>query len=464
MPSQSQSQNVKIDNARFAVTVDPSRRIIRDASILVEDGAIVRVDKAEAMRDVQADRVIDARDLVVTPGLINTHLHISYAHAVRGAWPDDIPMSQFTPTVYGLMLGMDEDEEYATTLLCLTELVKYGTTCVLDPGTVKFLDPCVDAFAAIGMRGVIGSKVIDIPNPMPLPVQTTAEALAVTERVIRDYDGKLGGKIRAWAIPNGCEVASDELHIGLKRLADEYGVGVTMHQSNADSTVKRYVEQYGRRPVDHLSDLGVLGPNVLLSLAVGLDDGEVDTVAETGTCISIVPNGNMKLALGITKKARFPEMLERGVCVSIGTDSANASNLVDTTRAMYLSAVLFKDARQNPTAISSETAFEMATINGARALGLDDQIGSIEVGKRADLVLWDTRRPEWRNLFNPVNQLVYAADGRSVHTVMCDGRILVDAYEMKTVNESTVLDRAQDLGERLIARTNTTIPTKWPVE
>jgi 5-methylthioadenosine/S-adenosylhomocysteine deaminase len=455
--------SLKIENARFVVTMDAERRILRDGSLLIEGGRIARVGKAAELAGVPAERTIDAREMVATPGLVNTHLHISYAHAVRGLWPDDLPMAQFTPAVYTLMGAMTEAEEHDTTLLALTELVKYGTTTVLDPGSTKFLDACLPAYERIGCRAVVGRLVIDKPLPFPLPVSTTADALATTERVIRAYDGRLGGRIRAWAMPNSCEGATDELLLGLKRLADEHGVGLTMHQGNSDPVVADYLERLGVRPVLHLERLGVLGPNVLLSLAVGIDDAEVAALARTGTAVSIEPSGNVKFGLGTTRRARFPEMVRAGVTMSVGTDSANASNLVDTTRAMYLAAVLYKDAREDKSMIPAEAALEMATIGGARALGLEREIGSLEPGKKADLVLWDTRRPEWRNLFNPVQQLVYSADGRSVHTVICDGRVLVEGYRMRTVDEGAVIDRAQAMGERLLARTGIEMPARWPI-
>ena len=156
-------------------------------------------------------------------------------------------------------------------------------------------------------------------------------------------------------------------------------------------------------------------------------------------------------------------MLDRGVCVGLGTDAGNNSNLIETLRSMYLVAVLYKDARQSTSMVSAETALEMATIQGARALGLSDEIGSIEVGKKADLVLFDTRRPEWRNLFNPVNNLVYNADGRSVHTVIVDGRVVVEDHQPTYVDEWDLIQKVQEQGHNLLTRTGVSFPPRWPV-
>jgi cytosine/adenosine deaminase-related metal-dependent hydrolase len=156
-------------------------------------------------------------------------------------------------------------------------------------------------------------------------------------------------------------------------------------------------------------------------------------------------------------------MLQKGIAVSLGTDAGNNSNLLETQRSMYLAAVLYKDARRSTSMVPAETALEMATLNGAKALGLDQDLGSIEVGKKADLVLFDTRRPEWRNLFNPVNTLVYNADGRSVHTVIVDGRVVVQNYRPLYVDEWDLMQKVQAIGERLLARTGVHFPPRWPV-
>jgi cytosine/adenosine deaminase-related metal-dependent hydrolase len=171
-----------------------------------------------------------------------------------------------------------------------------------------------------------------------------------------------------------------------------------------------------------------------------------------------------KAGRGVPANGRMPELLAKGVRIALGTDSPNNSNHVDLVRAMNMAAIQYKDARQDLTQIPAEAALEMATLLGARALGLGDELGSIEPGKRADLVLFDTQRPEWQALFNPVNNLVYNADGRSVHTVIVDGRVVVDAYRQSFVDEARLFARVQELGERLLARTGVTLPRpRWPI-
>ncbi len=457
------SQTIKIDGARFILTVDPERRIIRDGSVLIEGNRIVQVGKSREMEAVTAERTIDAREMVLTPGLCNGHIHISYAHATRGIFPDDLQPREYLARVFTLQSAMSEEEEYATSLLAITELLKYGTTCILDPGTTKYLEACMQAYEESGCRLVVGRQVVDQPNPLNLPVTPTEEAISLMEETLQAYDGRLDGRMRAWTMPYSMDYASDELLTAAKRLADEHGTGMTLHQANAQPSIDASLERHGVRPVEHLERLGVLGPNVLLAHVIGLNAAEVECIARTGTKTVICPGAAMKLGHGLTGRSMLPEMLERGVCVGLGTDAGNNSNLLETLRSLYLAAVVFKDARQATGTVPAETALEMATIQGARALGLEREIGSIEVGKRADLVLFDTMRPEWSTLFNPVNSLVYNADGRSVHTVMVDGRIVVEDHRPLFVDERQLIRSTQTMGEKLLARTGIDVPQRWPL-
>jgi 5-methylthioadenosine/S-adenosylhomocysteine deaminase len=454
--------SLKIDRARFVITVDDQRRIIRDGSILIERGRIARVGRGDELADARADRVIDARDFVVTPGFVNGHMHISYAHPVRGIFPDDLgsPLKH----VFALQMAMTEEEEYHTSLLALLELVSNGTVCLLDPGSTKFPDACLQAYEDAGVRVILGEAVTDRDAPFPLPRYATKDAVARTAAFIDKWNGRLDGRLRAWAMPFSPETCSAELLQALTRVANERATGLTLHHGSGPQARKDYQARGAKSPTEYLEALGVLGPRTLLAHALGLDDAEIDCVARTGAAITMCPVTAAKGARGVGEHGRMPELLARGVRVALGCDSPNNSNHLDLVRAMNMAAIQYKDARQDMRQIPAETALEMGTRLGAAAVGLGEELGAIEAGKRADLVLFDTRRPEWQALWNPVSNLIYNTDGRSVHTVVIDGRAVVDGYRQTFVDAARLFSTVQEIGERLQARTGITFPrSRWPV-
>ena len=454
--------SLKIDHARYVITMDAQRRIIRDGAILVENGRISRIDRAAALADARADRVIDGRDLVVTPGFFNGHMHISYAHPVRGIFPDDVgsPLKQ----VFTLQGAMTEEEEYHASLLALVELVKNGTVCLLDPGSTKYPDACLQAYEDSGMRVIMGECVTDRDAPWPLPRYATAEAAKRTVAFIDKWNGRLGGRLRAWAMPFSPETCSAELLQACKRAVDERGTGLTLHHGSGTQARREYQARGTKSPTEYLEGLGVLGPTTVLAHVLGIDDAEIDSMARTGTAVAMCPVTAAKGARGVGANGRLPELLARGVRVALGCDSPNNSNHLDLVRSMNMAAIQYKDARQDMAQIPAETALELGTRVGAAALGLGDDLGAIEAGRRADLVCFDTQRPEWQALWNPVSNLVYNADGRSVHTVVIDGRVVVDAYRQTFVDERKLYATVQEIGERLQARTGITAPpSRWPV-
>jgi cytosine/adenosine deaminase-related metal-dependent hydrolase len=454
--------SLKIDHARYILTLDRQRRIIQDGAVLVEGGRIRRVGKAAELADARADRVIDGRVLLITPGFFNGHMHISYAHPVRGIFPDE----QASPLlhVFNLQSAMTEEEEYHATLLGLVELVRNGTVCFLDPGSTKFPDACLQAYEDAGIRVVLGEAVTDQEAPWKLPRYGAAEAMARTTSFIEKWNGRLDGRIRAWAMPFSHETCSGDLLRSLKRVVDERGTGLTLHHNSGGKARQDSVARHGASPTAYLEKIGVVGPNVLLAHCLGLDESEIDVIARTGTAVAMCPVTAAKGGRGVPEHGRMPELLARGVKIALGCDSPNNSNHLDIVRTMNMAAIQYKDARQDTRQVPAEAALEMATLHGAQAMGLGEELGSIEVGKKADLVAFDTLRPEWQALWNPVNNLVYSADGRSVHTVVIDGQVVVDAYRQTFVDEPRLFARVQEIGERLQARTGITFPrSRWPV-
>ena len=452
----------KIDNLAYALTMDAERRIIADAAILIRGDSIAAVGKAADMRETDADETIDARHFLAVPGFIGGHMHISYAHAVRGIFPDDLG-ADYLPSVFALQAAMTPDEERLTSLLAITELLKYGTTTFVDPGTTQHLDACMDAYATAGCRIVSGIQLADMPNPLNIPVSETAAALTRARDFVERYDGALGGMMSAWTMPFSPDFASADLMRGCAEIARELGVRMTTHHTQTDRSRERWVAEAGYTPTEHLAKIGALGEETVLAHALGISESDVEVIADSGASVVMCPTAALKSGSGMTRSALLPELLAAGVPAALGTDAANNSNLIETMRSMYLAAVLYKDARQDVSMMPAETALELATITAARALGMDDRIGSLEPGKKADIVLFDTRRPEWRSLLNPVNNLVYSADGRSVHTVIVNGETVVRNHIPTFVDEWELAQRVQTIGESLLNRVGVSFPPRWPV-
>ncbi|MFJ4772234.1 amidohydrolase family protein [Streptomyces uncialis] len=448
----------------LVVTMDDSRRVISDGAVAIRDGLIVAVGKtADVTARWHSDTVIAGERFVVTPGLINTHVHITGEPLTRGFVPDDTP---FLENVFEWLTPIHthytEEDEHISAQLASLEMLKSGTTSFLEAGTIRFIDPVVEALTEIGIRARVGPWAWDlVPEPEVLRL-STKQAIARLNDTMDRYASVADGRIQAWPIIIGHTCCSDELWRAAKGLSDECGTGFSAHMSPAAMDPEGFLAAFGQRPMVHLDEIGVLGRNVTLTHAVHVDDDEVAVLARTGTSVSHCPTTALKVSYGVTQIGKFPEMVAAGVNVAIGTDGNNASNYHDLMRATYLVAGLFKDARRDARIFPAEDAFAMATRGGARALQADHEIGSVETGKKADLVLHDTHRPEWRPLHNVANQLVWSADGRGVHTVFVDGRRVVDDYRCTTIDEDDLLRRAQTAGEGIVARSGLPDRAKWP--
>ncbi len=454
--------SIKVEHALYALTMDADRRILTDASVLIEGDTITRVGKSSDLEDVSADQTLDARDFVLTPGFVGGHMHISYAHATRGIFPDDLG-PDYLPNVFRLQGIMSPEEERLTSLLAITELLKYGTTTFVDPGSTKHIAACMDAYRTAGCRIVTGTQVTDRPNPLNVPIYETDEALAITESTIAEFDGELDGMMRAWAMPFSSEYASPELLSGIARIAKDGGTRATIHHSFSAAATQDWQSRTGSTPTGFLNRIGFLDEDILLAHALGITEDDVGVIAESGASVVMCPPAAVKGGSGMTRAALLPELLDAGVKVALGTDAPNNSNLIETLRSVYLSAILYKDGREDVSMIPAETALELGTIVGAEALGMAAEIGSIEAGKKADIVLFDTMRPEWRTLFNPVNNLVYSADGRSVHTVLVNGRIVVRDHKPTFVDERELIGRVQGIGQSMLDRAGVSFRPRWPV-
>lgn len=443
------------------LTLDAGRRILADGSVLVDGRDIVQVGPAVSVRPPRTpDRVIDGRRRVVVPGFVDTHVHLT-EHLSRGLMRDDIPVPRYLPDwLLPLYTTVTPEEEQAAALLACVEMIRTGTTTFCEAGTLFDVAAVADAVEQVGMRAILGRWTWDLESGPARMRQTTREALRANEMMLEELNGagRGSGRVSAWPLLLGFGTCSEELIRGAKALADRHGVGWgMMHLASHPSRQTR-----DRLPLATLDDWGVLAPNAKLSHMVYLDEADIALLARRGVKISHCPTAGLKHTKGLAAHARVPEMLAGGVCVSLGGDSGNGSNHFDMLRMMYLVANIYKDARLDVTVMPPETVLEMATIHGAASLLMERRIGSIEAGKRADLVLYDRDQPEWRPLLNPLNNLVYAATGSSVRSVMIDGRLVLDEGRITTVDERAIYERVEVLAREQVRRAGLTIESKWP--
>ena len=446
------------------VTVNTTRDIIRDGGVAIRDGVIVDVGKADDLAArYEAAETVGGNRFVVTPGMVNTHIHITGEPLTRGYVPDDTPFEEnvfmWLCPLYAVFTA---EEERLSAQLAAVEMLKSGTTTFLEAGTIRFLDEVLDGLDEVGIRGRVGRWIWDLPPEPDVYMQDTDTAIGHLQRQLTDFSCTPDDRLGAWSTLVGHTTASDPLWKAARELADDHGTGMSFHMSPAKLDPEGFIAEFGQRPMIHLAELGILRDDVAITHCVQVDDTELAVMAEHRVSVAHCPTTALKVSYGVTQVGKMPEMMQMGINVSIGTDGNNASNYSDLMRATYLVAGLFKDGRQDPQMFPAEMAYEMATIGGAKTMGMSDKIGSLEVGKKADVVLHDTDRPEWRPLLNVANQLVWSADGRGVHTVFVDGAKVVEEGRMTTIDEETFYGRCQAAGEAITARSGLPDKAKWP--
>ncbi len=440
------------------VTVDEQRRILVDGALAIGGGRILAVDPwASVSARYAPARVIDARDKVITPGLVNAHVHMSQ-HLLRGIVPDHTPPAEYLfEWAFPYYAALSEDDELLAVQLGCCDLLRKGVTLVGEAGTLRFPRAAAEAVRRSGIRCVLGAWAWDLIGDFPALRWSTDEALAVVESVLREG----GDRLRACASIIGMGTCSDELIQGAKALADRYGAMLNLHQSATREEIAAY--RLPVAPVAHLDALGALDRNVRLVHATFVDDEELALIAARDAAVVHCDTALLKMGEGALRSSRVPEMLGLGIPVAIGTDTVNVSNTNDVLRAVHLAALVYKDARGSLDVLPAEAALEMCTIAGARSLGVEDRLGSLEAGKDADVVVFDATRPEWLPLHDVVNQLVYSADGGSVELVLVGGEVVVDGGRVVGVDEAALARAVSSTAGQVIERAGVRPAPRWPV-
>ena len=442
------------------ITMDAERRVLRDGAVAFQGDSIVAVGPGAELAGVQARNVIDGRGFVLTPGFVNCHVHITET-LYRGFLPENLPFDEgLSQWVIPLYKGHTAEEQAVAAKLAIAAMLRSGTTTFLEAGTMIAFDVVMDAIDSTGIRGRAGRWTEDRawdPSADQQAMTRASFAALVDDLARYPQDGR---RIAAWPNLIGHMTSTDALWQQVTQLAKGTGTGVSAHMSPAADDLLWYLANTGRRPVAHLFELGVLGPHLNLVHMVHIDAEEAALVAQSGTNVTQCPGASVQGGYGVTRHGLFPELAQAGVNIALGTDGAANHDLM---RAMTLMAGLFKDAREDRGLFPATQVLEMATLNGAKVLGLAESIGSIEVGKKADVVAHDTRRPEWQPVNNPVDQLVWSADGRGVHSVWVDGVRVVEDFRCTLIDEPALYAQGQALADAMLARSGLPRLSAWPV-
>ena len=465
-----ESCDILVTNA-CVLTLDAKRTIYANGAVAIRGRDIVGVGPSARLSAAYTPaRTIDAQGGVVHPGFVEAHYHTT-KHLTRAAITDDPrrPAVGGAPGGKQRVIysewgnGLDDEDEYASSSLALLEMAKAGYTCFMEPGTAFEPDTVAKAAEAVGVRGSVTDPFLwDRPEGMQMASEVD-RAPCDRARALR----LLGKELRRNADPNarvcahvgvyGSGTASVELMTAAKALADREGVVFNMHQSFMPEASAREAAAYGKPPLLHFQDKGLLGPNVSFVHMNALDDAEVAAVASSGLRLIWHPGNYMFYGLGAKCAQRMPELHAKGVSIGLGHDIAKVWSFGDLPFIAYLIA------RNHGAFVPAEAILEMATLGGARAMGLERAIGSLEPGKRADLVIRRTDIPEALPGVNPVFESVLVARSKGVDTVLCDGRVIVAEGRSTCVDEGAVYAAARASARRLMAKTGLATGADWPV-
>ena len=420
-----------------ALILNPENDIEGKKDLLIKNDLIDEI--ADEIPEDKADKIIDATDKILLPGLVNTHTHLSMT-LFRGL-ADDLALDEWlNDNIWPVEANLNGYYCYIGALLGAVELIKSGTTTFSD--MYFYMEDVAKAVDEAGLRAVLSYGMIDFGDE-----EKRKAEIEENMNLFKNCNDTADGRIKVFFGPHSPYTASEELLKEVRRLADETGIGIHIHVSETQKEINDVSADKGLRPFEYLDSIGLLGPDVVCAHSVWLSDKEIEIIKEKDVKISHNPCSNMKLASGI---APVSKLLENDICVAIGTDGASSNNNLDLIEELKTASLLQKVATLDPKVLTSDEAVAMGTINGARALGLDDEIGTVEVGKKADLILIDTNCanmvPDSSNLSS---NIIYAANGSNVDTTICNGQILMENKELTTLDEQEIYQKAREAIDQL---------------
>ncbi len=422
--------------------MDEGYTIYEDGAIAIKNNIISAVGKtSEIEKEHKGDIVIDAKRNVIIPGLINTHTHSCSLRGISDYYPLDQLVAKY---ISPYRKSIRAEDVYWEAMFSYLEAVKSGTTCLLDMH--QFMHKCADAAEEVGIRATLA--------PFCANKVDYLTKFEENEDLIQKRNNSCNGRIRVWIGLHGLFDSTPEYFMRARELADKYGVGIHTHSNVSSAETELTKKTLGKTPVECLNDYGAVGPDVVLAHCVLLSTNEIDILKNTRTNVSHCPVNNMKLANGIAPVTTF---LKNDINTGIGTDGLFSGNNLDMFQHIKFVALLQRINEMDASLLPPHMVMKMATINGARALGLGEEIGSIEQRKKADIVILNLNKPRLSPVllgenFNIDSHLVNSACGSDVETVIIDGKIIVENGIVKTVNENKVIEKATDVARNLLER------------
>ena len=422
------------------VTGNATHQILTPGAVAINGADIVGVDRPEAIASrFTAAATIDVRDQIVLPGLINTHTHAPMV-MYRGLADDLALMDWLQKYIFPAEAKTVSPEMVRIgTRLAALEMIESGTTTYAD--MYYFEEEIAKATREAGLRGVLGETIIQFPVA---DAKTPAEGLARAEAFIKAFKGD--SLIVPAVAPHAMYTNDKTTLLACAELGRRYGVPVIIHLAETADEVRIAREQHQATPAGYLESIGFWGPRTLAAHGVWVTDEDIEVLKKHGVGVSHNPESNMKLASGTAPVTKY---LAAGVALGLGTDGAASNNDLDMFEAMRQASFLAKHATKDPTAVPAQTALDLATIGGARALGMDKAIGSLEPGKRADLITVSMSAARQTPLYDPVSHLVYVTRGDDVRTTIVNGRILMKNRQVATLNRATVIADANRLAQKV---------------
>jgi cytosine/adenosine deaminase-related metal-dependent hydrolase len=449
------------------ITVDKKRRIVADGAIAYEGSIIQEIGKTDDIRKKYSGyHFYDMKDHILMPGLINAHVHLTQA-LIKGC-ADDVSLIDFLANrIWRLMGSYTEQEAKASTDLCLLEMIQSGTTTFAETllHARYGLDGITDSVVQSGMRGVLAKAVMDIATYASrdnIMCEGMVEDGNICIRQAIEWKQKSenagDGRVNIWLGPRPVGSTTKEMLQKVSSAAKEYDMGIAIHFCEVKQDVELMKNTYGQEPGDFAESAGILTDRTLLAHGIWLTKNDMKALARNKSTVVHCPASNSKLASGF---CLVPELLDAGVNVALGTDAATCDNAYDMFDAMRLAAIIHKARLLNPLVIPAETAIEMATINGAVAMKKEHLIGSLEAGKKADIISIDTKNPRLAPNLNPVSTVVYSAKGTDVDNVIIDGKFVVQDRKLLTMDEQKVMDAAQKAIVQVLERTGIQNKPRW---